>query len=1021
MKNINNNNLGTLSNELNVYKNDEIIILVKSISVESFKKLNILIEAGNTIKVIISSVTRYNDISYFLENILENDEITSLKTLEYLVILKEVLLNVKKRKLIFRYFNNKIDNGAIVGDSAVFHGITKLDLQTLGLQNSNDFFNIIKLNEDIKQFQDQVKVLLESTKDVTAEITNDIVNKITGINSENMYYFQLRNILKDLDEEINLDESMILKTGFYDSKIWNELYSFQKDAVKSVINKLLKYNGCIIADSVGLGKTFEALGVIKYFELKNYRVLILTPKKLNENWSIYTRNDLENNLLEDRFAYDVLNHTDLTRKNGKSGDITLETLNWGNYDLIVIDESHNFRNRNYNKNKETRYSKLMNYIIKSGVKTKVLLLSATPVNNKLTDLKNQLDLITEEKDDFLQNLNINSIKEVMRQSQRKINEWDKLEIDKKNTKTLTKSLPYEYFEILDFFTIARSRNHIEKYYSLDEIGNFPKRLKPINIRSSFSIPNNNNYSISVIAKELERLNLAVYTPLSYVYERYYKEYEVESGLTILGREKGIIKLMFTNLFKRLESSIFSFNKTLKSIIDSIEELLMKLGEVEFTISDYDEEDDIVIEKKSYNVKIKHMDIIRFKQDLNRDLRVLKEIFNNTSLVTPDDDDKLVELLNNIETKFNNNINVRNNKILIFSTFADTSSYIYNNIAFKIKDQFNLNVAFVSGSTSIKTTINKTLTFNEVLYCFSPKSKGRDNIKRLSNIDIDILIATDCISEGQNLQDCDYLINYDIHWNPVRIIQRFGRIDRLGSINKEIQLVNFWPNMELDEYINLENRVKSKMEVLNISSTGEENIIDENTEQMNDLEYRKQQLLQLQNEVLDLEDMNQSLSLTDFTFDDFRMDYFKLDEKYGEFKNSYGMFSVIYKNDLSPGVIVCMEDLDNDSSIKGKNPVYPLYYVYLNNDGKILNDQTEIKEILEILKLNCNDKNINNKFTIGEIKLYRNLIKQAYNLFKERENESNLDLLFSGNSNNLFGVSNKENIVLKNLVFIKEES
>lgn len=678
---------------------------------------------------------------------------------------------------------------------------------------------------------------------IVKDIKEDILKNLEKIFKDNspqfVYFMTLYNIFKDFVGELDEDKIIKIKTGFKDTLVWNKLYNFQKDGVLGAIDKLEKYNGCIIADSVGLGKTFEALAVIKYYELRNDRVLVLCPKKLRENWTLYTVNDKRNVLNKDRFNYDVLNHTDLSRAKGYSGEINLSTLNWSNYDLIVIDESHNFRNTSTNKKtSKSRYAFLLEEVLQKGVKTKVLMLSATPVNNRLNDLKNQLYFVTEGQDESFKDFGIKSIEQTLRKAQNKFNQWLELPNNQRTTNNLLDKLNFDYFKLLDLMTIARSRKHITKYYNTKDIGKFPERLKPINYKPDIDTLNQFP-ALSDINKTIRKLTLCAYSPLKYVLpfklSEYEEKYDIEthsgSKFKQIDRENSLIHLMRVNLLKRMESSINSFTLTVEKLLKRNEDLLKMIeshssSEIsEMSIVDIDIEDDEYVDRLIGNkvkVLISDIDKIKWMQDIQNDILKLQELYNHAKQVTQDRDLKLQTLKNVISNKIQNPINANNKKIIIFTAFADTAMYLYEVISKAFLNQ-NVHSCLITGSGNNKTTFDtKDKDLNSLLTNFSPVSKEREKIDTQTQGEIDILIATDCISEGQNLQDCDYLINYDIHWNPVRIIQRFGRVDRLGSKNEKIQLVNFWANMELDEYINLESRVSGRMVLLDVSATGEEN-------------------------------------------------------------------------------------------------------------------------------------------------------------------------------------------------------
>ncbi|PKO98150.1 MAG: helicase [Bacteroidetes bacterium HGW-Bacteroidetes-8] len=783
-----------------------------------------------------------------------------------------------------------------------------------------------------------------------------------------IYYYTLNHIFNDSIKDFDDDKLIKTRTGFKDKRIWQKLYKFQKDGVVGAIEKIERYGGCIIADSVGLGKTFEALAIIKYYELRNDRVLVLCPKKLRENWSVYTQNDRRNIFLEDRFNYDVLHHSDLTRERGLSGTINLKTINWANYDLVVIDESHNFRNNNPHKGEKTRYARLMNEIIRKGVKTKLLMLSATPVNNRMNDLKNQISFITEGDDSAFVTEGIDNITSVMALAQRQFTEWTKSDI--KDINTLFERLDSRYFKLLDMLTIARSRKHIVKYYNCDDVGKFPERLKPINIKTDIDsrklFP-----SLKDINTSIRKLNLANFTPMEYVlaekradYEEKY-DYELKTGSVFkqIDREKSLIHLMRVNYLKRMESSINSFSISIKGLLKQVNDNLEKITNSALyigkavTIEDVDLEDtdNEALVGNKVKVLLQDMDLVRWKQDLEYDRDILAKLLESARNIDSIRDEKLEELKRIIANKIDNPINRANRKVVIFTAFADTANYLYHDISTWAHKKHGIYSTLITGTGANKTNLpHSGADMNDLLTSFSPISKERSKTGCKIKEEIDILIATDCISEGQNLQDCDFLVNYDIHWNPVRIIQRFGRIDRLGSINERVQLVNFWPNMELNEYINLESRVKGKMVLLDISATGEENLIEMNgQDEMNDLEYRRKQLEQLQNTVLDLEDIQGGMTITDSNMNDFRMDlleYSKSNKDNIE-QTPHGVHTVVYSNDpeIVEGTIFCLR---NRKGEKGKSILSPYYLVYVGKEGETLLGYMQGKRCLDYMKKLC---------------------------------------------------------------------
>jgi len=822
-------------------------------------------------------------------------------------------------------------------------------------------------------------------KSAVTEIKADLIRKLDFIAADQpanfVYFLTLYNIFQDFLEDIDEENIIKSKTGFKDTAVWNKLYKFQKDGVLGAIDKLEKHNGCIIADSVGLGKTFEALAVIKYYELRNDRVLVLCPKKLRDNWTMYTINDKRNLLAGDRFNYDVLNHTDLSRVKGYSGEINLETLNWGNYDLIVIDESHNFRNNPNKSDGKTRYERLLDDIIRSGVKTKVLMLSATPVNNRMNDLKNQIAFITEGQDDAFQDLGIKNIESTLRLAQRQFNAWLNEPSENRTTATLLDSMSFDYFKLLDVVTIARSRKHIEKYYGTSDIGEFPMRLKPINIYADIDL-SNEFPPLNEVNKTIRRLSLAGYSPLKFVRndkkEEYARRYDKAVGggrgvFKQIDREESLIHLMRVNLLKRMESSIHSFTLTVGKLLAQVDALLAKIEEHEQSDVDalnIEDIQDIEMDAPEFEpflignktkILLQDMDLIRFRQELGADHLFLESILAEAKKVSADRDAKLAKLKTTISGKAESPLNAGNKKIIIFTAFADTAQYLYSHLSGWASQELGLHSALITGTGTNKTTlVGLGSDLSNLLTAFSPVSKERTKIDPDATQEIDLLIATDCISEGQNLQDCDTLVNYDIHWNPVRIIQRFGRIDRLGSKNTKIQLINFWPNMELDEYINLEARVSGRMVLLDISATGDENVIDENAHEMNDLEYRRNQLQQLKDTVVDLEDMTGGVSITDLTLNDFRMDlseYLKSNKASIEI-SPLGLFAAIkmdqeLKTDgFEPGVIFCLKNIKTGHDavqVDDNYPLAPYFLVYVTDDADIRLNFTQSKKVLDLMK------------------------------------------------------------------------
>ena len=909
-------------------------------------------------------------------------------------------------------------------------GFTTIDI---GCERGNNSYNMINGME--APFATQYIQLFDTLwndKVKLQDVTDMIIENISSAYNENspefIYFMTLYNVFSEFLEDVSEDILPNEATGFKQSKIWNMLYDFQKDAVLAIINKLEKYNGCILADSVGLGKTFTSLAVVKYYENRNKTVLVLCPKKLAENWNTYKDNYINNPIASDRLNYDVLYHTDLSRTQGTSNGLDLDRLNWGNYDLVVIDESHNFRNGGEisgDENKENRYLRLMNKVIRSGVKTKVLMLSATPVNNRFVDLKNQLAIAYEgDSENINSKLNIKKpIEEIFRQAQRAFNAWSKLEPEDRTTDTLLRTLDFDFFEVLDSVTIARSRKHIEKYYDTTEIGKFPDRLKPISMRpylTDLSAAINYNE----IYEQLMLLTLCIYTPSNYIFPSKMQKYmdlthNKGTSLTQKGREEGIRRLMSVNLLKRLESSVYSFQLTLtriKELINSTIEAInyfekygaSNIQMYEASDRDFDLDDantDYFTVGKKVKIDLTDMDYKTWRTELKHDADTLELLTLMVADITTEHDTKLQNLLNLISYKIENPMNEGNKKVIVFSAFSDTAEYLYDNVSKFIKNKYDLNTAVITGSIDGKTTIKGfKATLNNVLTCFSPISKGKAVLMPNSKDEIDILIATDCISEGQNLQDCDYLVNYDIHWNPVRIIQRFGRIDRIGSKNKYIQLVNFWPDLTLDEYINLKSRVETRMKISVMTSTGDDDLI--NAEEKGDLEYRKQQLRRLQEEVVDIEDMSTGISIMDLGLNEFRLDLLEYVKNHDNLdKKPKGLHAVVPATaELPEGVIFVLKNINNNINIDNQNRIHPFYMVYIGVEGNVICDYLNPKKLLDNVRLLCRGKaepimTLCQKFNqesddgrnMNEIS---ELLGEAINSIIDVKEESDIDSLFS---------------------------
>jgi superfamily II DNA or RNA helicase len=934
----------------------------------------------------------------------------------------------------------------VAESSAVYmplHGFTAVDL---GYQQGNAVSNFVnKMDEPVATrtflaLFDQIWQDTEKLTDITDLIRNHIASVYKENSPQRIYFLMLFSIFSEFLQDINEDVLPNERTGYQESAIWQKLYSFQRDAATGIINKLETYNGCILADSVGLGKTFTALAVIKYYELRNRTVLVLCPKKLADNWTTYKGNLKNNPLVKDRFSYDVLCHTDLLRDRGESLGMRLSQVNWSNYDLVVIDESHNFRNDDAFKDRETRYQRLMNRIVRQGVRTKVLMLSATPVNNRFNDLKNQLALAYEgEPENLKSKLSTErNIDLIFRRAQTAFNVWSKLPAEQRTPSAILSSLDFDFFELLDAVTIARSRRHITTFYDTKEIGEFPTRRKPLSFHWQLT-SRTDVMGFNQIFLELAALKLGVYMPVSYILPSRVSEYEEIYDTEVSGgggklrqrdRELSLRSLMTVNLLKRLESSVAAFRLTL----DKLQRLhLSTLARIEnfrrtgqggsfsdpslaFDDAEPDEDVDFLDPEDGPEaqtpgkivIELADMDLPSWERDLKADLDRIEGLLEEMEKVSPTDDAKLQHLKEHILAKIEAPINPGNRKVLLFTAFADTADYLYQHLAPVLQQRHSLHTARVVGSDRPKSTLGRRM---DLLTLFSPMSKEKALLLPDEQSEIDLLIATDCISEGQNLQDCDYLINYDIHWNPVRIIQRFGRIDRIGSKNASIQLVNYWPDISLDEYIRLKERVESRMVIADVSATGDDNPLDGRS---NDLAYRKEQLRRLQEEVIELEDLKTGVSITDLGLNDFRMDLVNYVKEQGDLSRyPTGMHAVLPADPglgLVPGVIFALRNRNGSVNIQQLNRLHPYYLVYVDMDGQTVVPYTEVKRLLDLIRSAakpCTEpilsvyQAFNERTQDGrEMGTYSNLLTAAIRSIVDTGEEKELDGLFSGQKSSI---------------------
>jgi SNF2 family DNA or RNA helicase len=872
-------------------------------------------------------------------------------------------------------------NVLLVDDDLMIAGSSSLELSPKYVKNSRQSINfdaMVSCAEDAAQIRDARQKFERAWNDpsFTDDFKDELLARLRYVYMDHspafLYYFTLRDVFADrLDSTLERLERD--PTRFKDTEIWNKLYDFQKDAVLSALQKLHNYGGCIIADSVGLGKTFEALAVIKYFEMRNDNVLVLTPAKMYPNWMSF-KGLYKDSLIKDEFHYKIMFHTDLSRHygNSKSG-YDLARFDWSRFDLIVIDESHNFRNREYRDEGFTRYQRLMEEVLRQGQRTKVLLLSATPVNNSLVDLKNQISLITADRDDAFAEEGIASVHKTLARAAIMLSQWS--DGPERRKATIFDALPADFYLLLEMITISRSRKHITRYYKSEGLGAFPEKRKPETYTPAID-RDNELLRFAETNKVLERLNLSVYTPMAYIKPRFRTLYREKYQTVVKGqatffqenRETSVKTLHRFNLFKRLESSVYSFGETVDRLLERIENLIGQLassasGEIEDSIDDeaVDAEDDEAAAIGKLKIKVEHIEVQDYLHDLRYDREQLLALQGDILRVLNENrDEKLHVLLDVLRRKIAETpYNPDNRKVLIFTAFADTADYLFRHLSKEFKPG-KVHTGMVSGSRPAEAD-NYALVqqFENILNAFSPLSRLGKDIPASDHLTF--LIGTDCISEGQNLQDCDCVVNYDIHWNPVRLIQRFGRIDRIGSRNKQIQMINFFPHLELNEYLSLESRIKGKMLAVNIASTGDEDLL---APERNDLNFRMRQLERLREEVADLEEAQDSISLTDLNLNDYLFELSEYTKLHPELaKAARGIYAVtdtavanMENGQPAPrGVIFCFKHRGHDGKPQSQSALYPYYLLYMDRGGTLLHGNGATRETLKRFRALCQGK------------------------------------------------------------------
>jgi SNF2 family DNA or RNA helicase len=903
--------------------------------------------------------------------------------------------------------------------SAAIVGSSNFTTRGLGLGAAN---NNIELNLRVADDRDRADLykwfneLWEDTSrvtDVKQAVLDYLLQVYRDQSPEFVYFKTLWELFRRFIDEGRDIEDSLKRIRLPETSIWKALFAFQRDGAKSAINKLKTYGGCILADSVGLGKTYEALAVIKYFEMRMERVLVLCPSKLRANWELYpvSAANKHNPFASDRFNYVVLTHTDLSRESGRSGSVAdLRDVPWGAFDLVVIDESHNFRNnalgrpRDDGTSRRTRYQRLMEDILQSGVRTKVLLLSATPVNNELSDLRNQLSFIAGgdvSRDTpeglaadacFSGSLDISSLRATTREAQKRFTDWAKKPPAQRLKKDLIHVLGGDFIKLLDALTIARSRAHIARHYAAEmvKLGGFPTRLPPVSLSpdldSAGQFP-----SYDVVATKLDDYKLWVFRPAEHLdknlptatREHYLRRI---GGFDQEGRERILTQMMRITLLKRLESSIDSFRISLRNTLNKITVLEQRMDrfeqhreenpDIDFETLDPEtvENDDPELAAalqvgRRVTFKMAHLDLAAWRRHLQEDRKNITDLLVLADPVTPQRDAKLAELKRHIAAKVKNppldKDGQPNRKVLVFTAFADTAAYLYENLHAWAQRTLHIHTSLVIGSGDNRSTLTTSTEFNTLLADFAPRAKHRADLSGVADDapSVDLLIASDCISEGQNLQDCDTVINYDIHWNPVRIIQRFGRIDRIGSRATAVHLVNFWPTAHLDRYINLKQRVEARMALVDLTATQTDNPLDDKQLEdlvTTDLRLRDRQLERMRTEILDLDELDDSVTLGDFSLDDFRTDLLRFLERNREQLEAapLGLYAVVPTRAdrpiAQPGAIFCLRQKGGTTSrpateTEKVNPLAPHYLVYLRDDGEVRLAYTQVKTTLNLFR------------------------------------------------------------------------
>lgn len=883
-----------------------------------------------------------------------------------------------------------IDTG---NDSAhAIVGSSNFTVRGLGLAKDS---NNVELNliaghnidvDELLTWYDELWNDTSKVKDVKTDILAHLDRFYEDQTPEFIYQKTLFHVFGSQLQTLEIDDSKLHRGGLKNSAIWDAMYDFQRSAAKSAIDKLTAYGGCILADSVGLGKTFTALAVIQYFSNKD--VLVLCPKKLEQNWQLYRDRSQDNPFASDRISYDLFFHSDMGRP-----DTKLDNWHWANYDLVVIDESHNFRNNAVRSEDDlegggrmTRYQFLMDKIIKaSGGRTKVLLLSATPVNNTLVDLRNQIsfmagaDVAKDKPVDhsYAAALGLESVDKTIRRAQARFLDWSKKPADKRHKADLIATLGGDFSKLLDSLTIARSREHISRFFGheMERLGGFPARA-PVHSEFIAHIDSHRLFpDFESVWTQLDKLKLPMFTPSTFLRDDLAEDIKIHYAalrnkhLTQETREKTLVAIMKVLFLKRLESSVNSFTATLTRTIANIDDLISRIDRhaklavdaPDFDLSGYAQTEDDVDELldilevgKKLKYKLVHLDLSKWQAALRADKSALMQLYEAAKPVDAARDLKLIKLkeliAQKLQTQDIDKAGKANRKVIVFTAFADTAQYLFDSLSHSLQVDHNAHSGLVMGSVAKQTANPARTKFDDVLTDFSPTSKRRNEVR---SGDIDILFATDCISEGQNLQDCDTVINYDIHWNPVRLIQRFGRVDRIGSTAHFVRMVNFWPTEDLDQYITLKNRVEARMALVDIAATQTDNPLKPDT---TNGDLRERQLARLATDIPDLDEDDSQITLADLTLDEFRQDLHQfLDAQRQALETApLGLFAVVPPDSQIPqalaGTLFCLREkqVQPMAAGNGSPPTAPTYYLlYVRDSGEVALTHLQAKAALNL--------------------------------------------------------------------------